>query len=369
MDSHWKVPVSIPEDLDDVIQRGIREGKQVVARRRRTRKLLVRSAASVVLALGIVVGGIHVSPAFAAAVREIPVLGELVQIFEKNQPLAQGGSRAGEGTAALTMERDGDTEWIYLEFGQADASWYQAEFASYPKTVTITLPGVEGVTVLSQISRAQDSSQYIKSVCQLPVCSPESTAIQLELESDAEVQIQEYRQPGSLVIQLTPAEIQLDTVYSVRTLSMDGEELKTAAGRYGEEAVRILRDDSGTYFLEFGQYAAPEQAEKACQALGEEVIVEKRTGNNVPVCFPTMQDYESSCFLDQYYQVLRQADSLEPVLDFMDRYFASASREEQEVMLAGLSGLLEGEEEADWEKITSFYRLAGQEPPEFPRQN
>ena len=37
MNSHWKVPVSIPEDLDDVIQRGIREGKQVVARRRRTR--------------------------------------------------------------------------------------------------------------------------------------------------------------------------------------------------------------------------------------------------------------------------------------------------------------------------------------------
>ena len=56
------------------------------------------------------------------------------------------------------------------------------------------------------------------------------------------------------------------------------------------------------------------------------------------------------------------------LLAFLDRYFASASREEQEVMLAGLSGWLEEVETADWEKITSFYRLAGQKPPEVPQQ-
>ena len=368
MDERWEVPVSIPEDLDEVIRRGIRDGKRVAARRSRTRKRLARSAGSVVLALGMFIGGIHTSPAFAAAVSKLPVLGELVQIFGKNQPRAQGGSGTGEGVAALTMERDGDTEWIYLEFGQADASCYQAEFASYPKTITITLPGMEGVTVLSEISRARDTSQYMKSVWQLPGCLEGSAAIQLELESDADVQIQEYRKPGSLVIRLTPAEIQMDKVYSVRTLSMDPEELAAAADQYTQKAVRVLRDDSGGCFLEFGQYTAPEEAQRVCRTLGEAVLVEARIGNNVPVCFRTMEDYESSCFLNQYAQVLHEADSVESVLAFLDRYFASASREEQEVMLAGLSGWLEEVETADWEKITSFYRLAGQKPPEFPRQ-
>ena len=149
---------------------------------------------------------------------------------------------------------------------------------------------------------------------------------------------------------------------------MDPEELATAASRYGEEAVRVLRDDRGTCFLEFGQYAGPEEAQEACRALGGTAIVEARTGNNVPVCFRTVADYESSCLLDQYAQILREADSLEPVLDFLDRHFAGATREEQDVMLAGLSGFLEDEEGADWDQIASFYRLAGQEPPEFPRQ-
>ena len=368
MNERWEIPVPIPEDLDEAIQRGIREGKQVAARRRRTRMLLARSAGSFVLALGMLIGGVHISPTFAAAVSDFPVLGELVQKFGKNQPFAQGGSKEGTGTAALTMERDGDTEWIRLQFSQEDASWYEAEFASYPKTVTITLPGTEGVAVLSEISRAQDTSQYIKSVWQLPSPAPGSTAIQLELESDADVEIQEYRKPGSLVIQLTPAEIRLDRVYSVRTLSMDPEEL-ASSGSYGEEGARVLRDDQGACFLEFGQYAAPEEAQEACRAMGGTAIVEVRTGNNVPACFRSMEDYESSCLLDRYARVLHEADTLEPVLDFLDRHFAEATREEREVMLAGLSGWLTGEEGADWERITSFYRLAGQEPPECFRQN
>lgn len=124
------------------------------------------------------------------------MIGELVRVFGKNQPLAQGGSQAGEGTAVLTMERKGTTEQMRLEFPGADASLYQAEFASYPKTVTITLPGTGGVEILSEISRAKDTSQYIKGVCRLPL-EGEAAVIQLELESDADVQIQEYRDPAA----------------------------------------------------------------------------------------------------------------------------------------------------------------------------
>lgn len=62
------------------------------------------------------------------------------------------------------MEREGDTEWLTLRYEQSSAGRYHAEFASFPKTVTLTLPGTERVEILSELSRAQDTSQYIKSV-------------------------------------------------------------------------------------------------------------------------------------------------------------------------------------------------------------
>lgn len=371
MESNWNVQVDIPEDLDEVIRQGICDGKQAAARRSRARRVVMRSVCSVVLVSALFVGGINLSPAFAAAVRELPVIGQLVRAFGENEPLVQGGSQAEGGTVALTMERSGETEQMRLEFSGTDASRYQAEFASYPKTVTITLPGTDGVTILSEISRAQDTSQYIKSVCQLPTTAGDTTVIQLELESDADVQIQEYRDPGSLVIRLTPAEIQLDTVYSVRTLSYDGEHLAEMAGQYRDGSVRILRDEMGLFFLETAQCATQAEAEAAAAKTG--LLVERRTGNNVPASFQSMADYESSRFLDQFYEVLLHADKVETVLDFMDQHFAQANKQEQDEMLRGLSGLLQDldddEEEVNWQKVESFYQIAGEPLPDFVQQN
>lgn len=371
MEDKWNVDVDIPEDLEEVIHRGLQDGKAAAARRRRARRLAGRSLCCVVLVVAVFAGGVHLSPAFAAAIREIPVIGHLVRVFGENEPLVQGGSQAGEGTVTLTMERSGDTEQMRLEFPGADASLYQAEFASYPKTVTITLPGTDGVEILSEISRAKDTSQYIKSVCQLPGAAEGTTVIQLELESDADVQIQEYRDPGSLVIRLTPAEIQLDTVYSVRTLSYNADELPKILAGYGNQSVRILRDEAGLFFLELAQYVGPEEAEAAAGKAG--LLVEKRTGNNVPVSFRSMEEYESSRFLDQFYEVLIQSDKIATVLDFMDQHFSQATEQEQDKMLRGLSGLLEdyedNEEKVDWQKVASFYQMAGEALPDFVQQN
>lgn len=370
MENNWNVQVDIPDDLDEVIRRGICDGKQTAARRNRVRQMTVRSVCSVVLLSALFVGGLNFSPAFAAAVRELPVIGQLVQTFGENEPRVQGGSQAVEGKAALTMARSGDTEQMRLEFPGADASRYQAEFASYPKTVTITLPGTDGVTILSEISRAQDTSQYIKSVCQLPTTAGDTTVIQLELESDADVQIREYRDPGSLVIQLTPAEIQLDTVYSVRTLSCEGQQLAELSNQYEAGSVRILRDEMGLFFLETAQYAT--QAEAEAEAAGTGLLVERRTGNNVPASFQSMADYESSQFLERFYEVLLHADKAETVMDFMDQHFTQASDQERNEMLRGLSGMLEDyddEEEVDWQKAASFYQIAGEPLPDFVQQN
>ena len=357
------IPVEIPDDLDDVVRQGIDRGKQAAAHRRRVRRAAVRSACSFVLVMGLFVGGINVSPAFAAAMEDVPVLGQLVRIFEINQSVAEGGVEANGGTAAVTMERDGDTELMRIGFGQGDASLYKAEFVSYPKTITITLPGTVSVEVLSEITRAQDTSQYIKSVYKVPTSTAETTVLQLELESDADVQIEEYRDPGSLVIRLLPTEIRMDTVYSVRTLSVSAQALPDVAGRYAGQSVRILQDDSGKFFVELAQY---DTRDAALAAASGDLIVEERAGNEVPVCFETMEQYESDRFLDEYYQLLLSASTAEPVISFLNKHLASASSEEQQVLLDGLSGFLQDTDEAlDWNQIAGLYRTAGQDVPAY----
>ena len=366
MDANWDVSVDIPEDLEDIILQGILRGKQVAARRRKIRRYAVRTICSVVAATGLFAGGIHLSPAFAAAVDDVPILGQLVQVFGVNQPVVQGGSQEQAGRAVVTMERAGDTEQMRLTFPQADAAQYRAEFACFPKTVTITLPGTGTVEILSQISRAKDTSQYIKSVCQLPGSTQDASVIQLCLESDANVQIQEYRDPGSLVIELCPAEIQLDTIYSVRTLSMDAEGITAAAARLDRHAARMLQDDSGTFFLELGQFSDQEEAQAyAGRTAVDGLIVEARVGNNVPVAFPSLQAYESARLLDSYYQLLISSETVAPVLDFLDAHLAQASPQDQDTMLRGLTGFLEdGRETVDRSLVAGYYAQAGQTPPE-----
>ena len=366
MDVKWDSTVPIPDDLDLVIQQGISRGRQEAARRRTLRRRVAHSTGCLVLVTALFVGGLQFSPAFAAAMEDVPVLGHLVHVFGKNQAVVEGGSQGDNHSASLRMERSGDTEQMRLLFPVADASQYRAEFASYPKTITITLPGTHTVEILSQISRAKDTSQYIKSVCQLPTSTAESTVIQLTLESDADVQIQEYRDPGSLVIQLTPADIQLDTIYSVRTLSLDADGIAAAASRLDSHPLRVLQDDSGTFFLELGQFSSQEEADAYAKRTADpSVIVEARVGNNVPVAFSSLQAYESDRLLNTYYDLLLSSDTVAPLLEFLDTHFAQATAQEQDEMLRGLAGFLEdGQEAVDWNKVAGYYQQAGQTPPE-----
>ena len=215
---------NLPQGLDAAIRTGLERGRRTVARRARVRRGAVRSALCLALVLGLFAGGVNASPAFAAAMEELPILGRLVQVFRVNAPSVDGGQTAAGSRAALTMEREGDTEWLTLRYEQSSAGRYHAEFASFPKTVTLTLPGTERVEILSELSRAQDTSQYIKSVYTAEGWVDRAAVVQLELESDADVQLREYQEPGSIVIRLTPAENRLDTIYSLRTLSADSPE-------------------------------------------------------------------------------------------------------------------------------------------------
>ena len=201
----------------------------------------------------------------------------------------------------------------------------------------------------------------------MPTGAAGTTVLQLELESDANVQIEEYRDPGSLVIRLTPAEIQLDTVYSLRTLSVSAQDLPALLERYEGRSTRILQDGGGKFFVELGQY---DTRDEALAAASDGLIVEERTGNNVPVCYETLEQYRSAQFLDGYYQLLLSAASAEPVIAFVREHLAAASPEERQVLLDGLSGLIQDTyEDLDWAEIAALYQTADQEVPALVREH
>lgn len=80
--------VPIPEELDARVRAGIRQGKAAYRRAGRLRRSAMAAAACFV----VLVGGLNLSPAFAAAAAEAPVLGGLFQVLTiRNYEMTQDG--------------------------------------------------------------------------------------------------------------------------------------------------------------------------------------------------------------------------------------------------------------------------------------
>lgn len=88
--------------------------------------------------------------------------------------------------------------------------------------------------------------------------------------------------------------------------------------------------------------------------------MERRTGNNVPVCYETEEAYQSAVLLDGYNELLQTTVEVEPILAFLEEHLAGASAEVQDTMLRGLTGFLDGNETGlDWERIAACYAMGG----------
>ena len=69
----------IPEELDARVRAGIRQGR--TSSRSRGYKVVRRTAGSVAACLAVLMAGLNVSPTFAAAAADVPVLGGLFQVL------------------------------------------------------------------------------------------------------------------------------------------------------------------------------------------------------------------------------------------------------------------------------------------------
>lgn len=349
--------VEIPEELDAAILRGVQNGKRIMNHK----KYVQRTVAGAAAVFAIFVGSINASPALAANLEDVAVLGSLVRVFRWNTPEAEGGQTDVTAKAAVSFQSGADSEQLTLTFDAANAAAYKASLAHFPETVTLTLPSTQEVGVLEEVNQARENSRFIKSVYVLGRADGASQ-VQIELDVTADVAVEEYKDPGSIVVRLKEGEFVGQNVYSLRTLSMDQDALTKMQKDFPD--ARILRDDGEGWLLEIGQYDSEQAAQDAlkAQSAQDSLIVETRFGNNVPAHYESMEAFQDAKLETEYSQLLNQSMTIDPILDFLDKHMAQASDSVKDTLLRGLTGFIRDDaSKYDLDALNRYYQMAGQD--------
>ena len=119
----------IPEELDARVRAGIRQGR--TSSRSRGYKVVRRTAGSVAACLAVLMAGLNVSPTFAAAAADVPVLGGLFQILTVRNYDAEDG-QVNQHVSVPEVDAKGDLaqqvnaeiqERVDAHLAQAKADW------------------------------------------------------------------------------------------------------------------------------------------------------------------------------------------------------------------------------------------------------
>ena len=125
--------VPIPEELNDRVQSGIRQG-----RKNRARRIWGRSLGTVAACFAVLVGALNLSPTVASAAADVPVLGGLFQVltvrsyetvedgidYDVSVPGVDGSSSVAEQVNAEIQKRVDE----HLAKAQQDWADYQDAF-------------------------------------------------------------------------------------------------------------------------------------------------------------------------------------------------------------------------------------------------
>ena len=353
------INVDIPDELDICIKDGLKKGKKKV----KTRKCVKRLTTGIVTTFAIFVGSINISPAFADSLKDVAIVGTLVKQFQLNAEKVQGGTSLNYTRASINLEKDGEREKLILSFDSKDAALYNATLNHFPETVTISLPGTDKVNILGESESIRNSSSYVKSIYSLNQDEENTTYLQIEFNDTADIYIEEYKDPGKIVINLKQGTFEGRDIYSVRTLSFAKEQdLKNLIKNIDASKYRILRDDKNGYLLEFGQFDKKEDAQKFTKDIGLYTIVETRWSNDVPTGFFSKEEYIDENIMNEYYQLLMKTTDIQDILDYLDNHMSSSSKNVQDNLLKGLTGYIKGEfKDYDLDKLNKYYKMIGKD--------
>jgi len=277
--------IPVPGELDAVLAGAVQRGRREV-RREMVKRNMVRSAAGFIVLFTALTITVNTVPAFAEALGELPLVGNLVRVLRLDKGTGSGGEITdGTQVGVGGIEQQGETEVLKLSFSEAGlpaetANYYEAEYREYPASLLFSIPGARGLA-LEEVFPDLAGSKLVKDVYRLVTLDDSCERFVITFKQPVETEIREYTDPArlELIIKAKTADNAAGPVYSLRSGSQRfGESIGVIEGvlRYeaGGRDVRMLKDAAGTYCVEEGYYATEAEAEARRQELRAAGIID-----------------------------------------------------------------------------------------------
>ncbi|MDP5274209.1 hypothetical protein [Chengkuizengella axinellae] len=291
--------IQIPSELNNVVQTGIERGRTKMNKRSSNKFLNI--CASFVLGLALLTASVNLSPTFGQSLENIPYMGQLVKVLQFNNGKSDGGTITdGSDISGLdSFEKDG-YENIVINFSQgdmlqSDVPAYEVRYDEIPYAMTLEICGARNFSAEEDFNKILES-EYVKDIYKLVTFDDSCMRFVIEFDRPVEYKIEERKDPASLVISLKEDEkVEEKKIYSLRTESYvkgffaasSEEKLYTI----GYDKSRVLKDESGLFYIEIQSFETKEEAEQELEELSKatdiKMLIEERTGVQEPQSFPS----------------------------------------------------------------------------------
>lgn len=271
--------ISIPENISEIINKSEKRGK------RYKRFQTAKKCSAIVFVCLIFTITVNV-PAVSAALKDMPVIGKLVDVFQIN--------KGGSITDGVLISTDSKEDIIKINFNLSEnqlttAPSYTVNKKVGPNRIVFDFSGVRNFDY-NKLQKDILSSPYIKDVYRNIVLDDSAISFVVELKENVDYSISEYKEPGYMELKLfNKNEEEPKNVYFIRSKPMEnGEPLAMIAEMYLDEDATVVKTKNGLYSVSIGEYSSKEEADKALETLknredyNDELYVDSCMSNENP---------------------------------------------------------------------------------------
>lgn len=287
--------IEIPPELGSYVQTGIERAEREVVKNKMKKKTL-RSLSSIAAVFVAFVISINTMSGFADAMSKVPVIGSLVKVLTFTDNRSESGTITdGSDVNFMTLEKLEDGENLVINFTQDEkpqelSNYIEVSYGEYPSTLDFSVYGARRFSALEDLKNLAES-EFIGEAYPVIALDDSLVRFSLRFKKPVRYEIREYKDPAQLVISLTSSQADdSSSVFSLRSASYPfGETLGILEEEFFTvESKRILKDEKGLYFLEFGYFDSKEEAQSKIDELMDEYpslgdfTIEERSMTDLP---------------------------------------------------------------------------------------
>jgi hypothetical protein len=297
--------IDIPQALDEAIIEGLNRGKRK-AGFRQMRQRALSAVAVLLIALSALTVSVNVSPAFANALSDIPVIGRIVQVLRFVDGTASGGSITdGLDINQMEVVSTQETERFVIHFSQDTLAQdgtgaYKVQAYENPHIYQFDIGGARMISAREDFETIR-GLERVKDVYTLMTLDDSLIRFQVLLDTAVDVEIAQISNPNGLMVTLSSAKSDSgeednssEKVYTVRSKSYPYSEsfghLEEALMWQQRESVistyRIMKDQAGSFLFELGQFESEASAQDFIDQVKDQVsidlYIEARSVSDLP---------------------------------------------------------------------------------------